>query len=347
MADLPRNLRDVAAASYAGRAGIAYPGGRITINAGNLKADSSNIAVAYSPFTGSLVPIFDGTNFVNEDFTLDGGAILVALDSNAAHTLYHADGNYDLFVFVDNTTSDIRTIRIGSAATWTDAVTRASSGSGFAGGSVSLGSAGGPEGSSSNGVYFNSEEVQLRFGTGANDLFTVNQFMATWVGTVLVLSAEVQDGSRQRHLWNAYNRVPRKLFKTDATDSWNYSTATMRQARADATNQVEVVRGLDHDPVVLSLCAAVISSTATQRSVSVAIGLDDTTTLAADCIAPQIHTTSTQRIHPCAFYSGYPGTGYHVLSWNERGAGTDTQTWLGDSGAPTVIQTGMVGWCMA
>ena len=111
-------------------------------------------------------------------------------------------------------------------------------------------------------------------------------------------------------------------------------------------NQLAFVRGLNEDAVTALARVQVTTSTTTQRSVFIAIGLDSTTALDAGCVSAWASLyAGTPSVHgsPIAHYRGLPGLGYHFLAWLERGAGGDTQSWYGDNGAPTVDQSGMLG----
>lgn len=139
-----------------------------------------------------------------------------------------------------------------------------------------------------------------------------------------------------------YNRAPRTLERLEDTNTWNYSTATWRQANGSALNQFEMVRGLNEDPVQASVLTVATNSTATQRTVRAGLGLDSTTAPTGTKSASVI--TNTLFYFGPAGYVGAPGIGYHYLAWLEQGAGADTQTWYGDNGG-TDFQAGMQGLC--
>jgi hypothetical protein len=215
---------------------------------------------------------------------------------------------YDLFVY-DNT----GTLTLEAVA-WTNDTTRA----------TAL--------AKQDGVYVK---------TGATGRRYVGSFRTTGV------SGQTEDSLQKRLVWNYYNRVARELRRFDSTDSWAYSTASYRQANNSTSNKVEVVIGAQEDVVDLSLLSHTSSSGATLREVQVAIGLDSTTAKATACIAFGQTCSSTARASASAMFRGLPGLGYHYLSWLEHGAGADTQTWYGDAGAPTAVQSGLSGFCFA
>lgn len=151
-----------------------------------------------------------------------------------------------------------------------------------------------------------------------------------------------EDSAAKRFVWNMYNRVQRKLLKQESTDSWTYSTAAFRQTNASAANQVEVVVGSAEDLMELEAGNIVTNSGATNRSVVTGIGISSTTVNSADIISPASCTVNAVGI-PRAKLSRIPSLGYSYYAWLEYGAGADTQTWRGDSGAPTLNQTGIIG----
>lgn len=144
-----------------------------------------------------------------------------------------------------------------------------------------------------------------------------------------IASGQTEDSAANRYLWNYYNRVQRLMLRVESTASWTYSTATSRQARASSLNQLNFILGVAEDAVSANIVARVSNSTATSRIALVVVGLDTTT--GGGPLYSYNGTTSTQYTSEYAFYEGMPSAGRHFLSWNEQGAGVDTQTWYGES----------------
>jgi hypothetical protein len=185
---------------------------------------------------------------------------------------------------------------------------------------------------------------------GTQDSVTVLNSDKTklWLGTIRASGTNTtEDSAAKRFVWNAYNRVLRTMRVIETTDSWNYSTNTIRQARATATNQLAYVVGAAVDSVNAHLEIGLANnSTTTNRTISVGIGVDSTTTIAGGSGGAGT-CNSTFYAAPRAQYDGIPGLGYHFLAWLEVGAGTDTQTWFGDAGAPTLYQSQISGSLLA
>jgi hypothetical protein len=58
------------------------------------------------------------------------------------------------------------------------------------------------------------------------------------------VSGQTEDSAAKRYVWNYYNRVRAPVLKFDSTDSWSYTSTTIRQANGAAANQVDIVVGL-------------------------------------------------------------------------------------------------------
>lgn len=163
-----------------------------------------------------------------------------------------------------------------------------------------------------------------------------------YLGTFRTISTtETEDSAAKRLLWNMYNRVDRKMVKKDTTNSWAYSTATLRQANGSTANQVSLVVGQAEDPVHVAIYSAAANSTTTTRTVFSGIGINSTSVNSAEIF--MFDNCNNAFIgHPQADIRAIPALGYSYYAWLEAGAGADTQTWYGDNGT-TTTQSGMIG----
>lgn len=178
-----------------------------------------------------------------------------------------------------------------------------------------------------NGVLVKSGAVGRRY---------LGSFYATTAG-----NGQTEDSTGKRYLWNYYNRVMRSARNAiETADSWNYTTATWRQANANASNQFEYVQGVSEDALIASVQASYQNSTGAV-SAGVGIGIDSTSVDSSiqktPGLAPQTRMITT------AYYEGYPGVGYHTVVWLERSEATGTTGWAGDNGAPIYTQSGIMG----
>jgi hypothetical protein len=125
------------------------------------------------------------------------------------------------------------------------------------------------------------------------------------------------------------------LAVTDATASWSYNTATWRQARATATNQVDFVVGIADTFAQLQVTGILSNSTAAQGGI-VSVGYDTTSNSTAMPNGPYRQSTIRSAAANAVTSGistnfGYPGIGYHFCSWNEIGTTTGTTTWFSSS----------------
>lgn len=159
------------------------------------------------------------------------------------------------------------------------------------------------------------------------------------VGTIRASGTNVtEDSLAKRFVWNQFNQVPRKMKVAEATDSWNYTTATYRQANANAANQLDYVVG--NSNAYVTAHARCMAFNATGVGVAIGIGVDSTSTNSADYYG---FNASSQPNEITADYGGYPGLGRHILTWLEYSNAAGTTTWYGDAGNPTLYQNGITG----
>jgi hypothetical protein len=167
-----------------------------------------------------------------------------------------------------------------------------------------------------------------------------------YLGTIYTTgTTTTADSSTQRYVWNAYWRVPRRLQKTDTTASWTYASTTIRQARAQTANRVELVAGLAE--AELDLAVAIVSGSDANAAGICGIGEDSTTSH-----APELGGATFP-----AFLSGTPGVigsafarlcktpaiGYHAYNWLENASGATTVTFYGQSTGTDPRKPGLIG----
>jgi hypothetical protein len=163
-------------------------------------------------------------------------------------------------------------------------------------------------------------------------------------------ASQINDSLAKRHVWNMHSRLPRARCATplETTDTWVYTTATIRQANANAANQLDFLRGLDEDGVAARTVAVVRVDSAAGISVFTLIGLDSTTAMATGCYSGTATAyVANFQLHLSAQYSGMPGLGRRVLTWLEYSDAGANTTWAGDNGTPTRIQSGISGEMLA
>jgi hypothetical protein len=261
---------------------VANPQGRLcmtTLTPVPVADVSAGTAVYYTPFTGSQVPIWDGTKFALQQFAE------LTLTMNANHL---ANQLYDIFVWLEGST-----VTIGTGPAWNTAT---------AGAGARGTGAGTTELERKNGVFTNKVAMTTRNGATT---YSVGVNLATYLGTIVMdgsngqISEHVTAGqSRAPGPWNAYNRIERELIARDSTSSWNYSSATVRASNGDANNKVMTLCGL---PVENIFCRftqrmgnAVLGSNSGEMAIH--IGLNDTTVEATGATQSYFQASITSAI---------------------------------------------------
>lgn len=174
---------------------------------------------------------------------------------------------------------------------------------------------------------------------------TGRRYLGSFYGTTAG-NGQTEDSLAKRYLWNYYNRVPKAMRAVDTTNSWNYTTATFRQANANTANQLDMAIGVSEDPVEAIVSAVMVSDQAAATvTATVGIGVDSTSTNSAQILINTNNPGSSVRQTAFAEYVGFPGIGKHILPWLEQSTATGTTTWIGDAGG-TVTQSGIVGTLM-
>lgn len=155
-----------------------------------------------------------------------------------------------------------------------------------------------------------------------------------YLGTLYINSSggQTDDAYTKRNLWNYYHRVRRPLRRLTATASWTYSTATVRQADANAANQLEVVIGVAEVELEANVSVTVANAGATNaETMLVAVGEDSTTTIATGCVFGRVHNPAANtRVQNSARLVTMPAIGRHIYVWLEwSSAGGSATTWYG------------------
>lgn len=169
---------------------------------------------------------------------------------------------------------------------------------------------------------------------------TTRRYIGTFYTTA---TTTTEDSKAKRFLWNYYNRVDRGMQALIATNSWTYTTGTVRQAEGSIANQLDFVVGFSEDCVTAISAVAASNNTEGQKW-RMGIGFDSTSAYHADSLrgdrSQRLPVSGRETAH--ATWSGYPGVGRHYLTMLENGNDSGTTTWLGDDGS-TYQQAGIQG----
>ncbi len=256
-------------------------------------------SIYFTPFKGNQIAVFNGGLWR----LCRSGEMTFALGTLASGT------NYDLFVW-----NNAGTLTLSRGPAWTSNTARGSG-------------AGTTELTLQDGVEVNA--VAISGGPGAKE--------GRWVGTFRTTSTTTTEDSRlKRFVYNGYNQIMRELVVIDTTDSWSYTTNTIRQANGSAANLVEFVSGRASQFIRVRISAVVFLFGNSASAAKVGVGVDSTTTFSG-VVQGGYNSLNAAGLTGGLYssigadYVGQPGLGYHFLSWNEKG-GDGTSTFLGDNG---------------
>lgn len=159
-----------------------------------------------------------------------------------------------------------------------------------------------------------------------------------YLGTIRITSTagQCEDSYTRRFVWNLHNREQRILKVTEAGNSWSYTTTTYRAINNNWQSRAEIVVGLDLAPPYFE---ARIWAVSTGGGVlSLGVGLNSTTTTSTFIM----NLGYNAGVPLQAVFANYTGEGYHYLQLLEYGS--TGGTFYGDFGAPTIRQSGGIGW---
>jgi hypothetical protein len=303
---------------------VAAPQGYLTLTSGTpvIASDvTAATAVYYTPFTGGLVPIYDGTQFNPVSFS----ELTLTLNSN-----HLASTMYDVFVAKSSGVAII-----GTGPAWNSSSMGAGS-RGTGGGTTEL--------ERVSGMWVNKNAITLRNGA---TLYSIGARQATFVGSIYMDGTNGQitchrsiGQSRKWGVSNAWNRVPITLVAADSTASWSYTTATIRAANNSALNCLDIFSCLPEEPFEISYAQIVqveLGSTASAVVATIGIGYNSTTAYSGRYGTVGGHansSTSGTSSVPTADLIQAPITGGSRITALETGAsGASAATFIGTSSA--------------
>lgn len=286
------------------------PQGRLTLASDTpvMTASQAEITtVYYTPYAGNLVPIYDGTNFIPTAFS---EVSQTTADTTKSPAAVAANSVYDIFCWVDSSTP-----RCTRGPAWSTLNVRS------AGTAMTF----------VNGIALNTNAITN--GPGASRGTYVGSICSDASSQINYVFGAASNGGTPSNLcvWNAYNRVATATTVTDNGASYSYATATIRQARLSAGNQIGMLIGLIQDAVSVDYVTVMHTLVNSSTIPSVGIGLNSTTTF-ADAQGAGV-TAGVTGVAGLIMYStmsdhyvGYPGLGVQVFSGNELGSGANAAT---------------------
>lgn len=294
------------------------PGGRLTLETAvpvSTTDQAGKTTVYYTPHRHNRIAIYDGTRWLWRTFS---EMSQLTTDNTKSPAAVANNSNYDVFVWLDSST-----MRATRGPAWT--------------------------GDTARGAGAGTSELELFEGRWVNKVAITNGPAARcglYVGTIRSDgAAAINDTAALRHVWNTYNRVPRAMKVIEATNTWNYTTATFRQANNAAANQLDYVVGLAEDAVQARVLG--LAGNTSDCKLAVGVGVDSTAVNSADLFGGAVQGSVSTLTEPVlAFYDGIPGLGRHYLAWLEYSQAAGTTSWYGDDGG-TAAQAGITGRLLA
>lgn len=222
---------------------------------------TSATSVFYSPDTGNLCPIYNGTNTILQSFAQQ---TLTLVANHLASTIY------DVFAFMN---SGVFTIGTGPAWNNSGAGTGAR---GTGGGTTEL--------QRTNGILTNKNIMTLR--NGATTYSNIAAGQCTYLGSIFIdsvagqITCHVSYGqSRKWGVWSAYNRRPIRLKAGDSTANWTIGTGP-RAANNNSANSLTTFTGLAEEQLDLKMIVHTrmqFSGSAQDSVTEMGIGYNSTT----------------------------------------------------------------------
>lgn len=155
------------------------------------------------------------------------------------------------------------------------------------------------------------------------------------------VAGQTEDSLTKRYVWNYYNRAKRPLRVRITTASWTYASATIRQANATATNQVDIVVGIVEE--TLSIRVGVTADNSSSLQFAVGIGEDVTNAMSSDSINAFGQPSSGLPQYAQAMLDKMPAVGRHFYPWLESSL-SGTSIFYSGAGILTGLSAGISGF---
>jgi hypothetical protein len=268
---------------------------------------AAQTTIYYAPYIGNYVPIYNGTTVVDYSFTASAtdtvGQSLVLGSSWAANTLF------DVYETLVTGTPTLCTVA------WTNSTTRATALARYAGIRTNAATA---TCQVDNSTTTNMIQYQ---GTYLGSFYTNGS-----TGTVDYIFGGSSSGGTAASLgvWNAYNRVVTSTNVTDSGTSYTYATATVRQARASAGNQVSFISGIALDSITVATQMSVSGTSSTIPEYG--YGLDATNAFSGEKFYMDLSSGGFTSIQTGSSGIVAPQIGKHTISLNEESGSANTIT---------------------
>lgn len=309
---------------------VGEPGGRLTLVSATpvmVTDQTAKTTVYYTPYKHNLCRLYNGTHWYVAPFNEMSQTLADATKSPLAAAV---NSIYDMFLWNDEGTG-----RCTRGPTWaTGGGTATTRGAG----------AGSTELEMVDGVLVNKFDITngpaARRGVYVGTIATDGNGANGQLNMMLAPAAAAGGTNNRLDVWNMYSRVYITSICRDSTDSWTYTTATIRAANNSNSNRITAVFGQSEDACRASYRAQALGSS-TNTNAKCGVGRDSTTVFDGFPFNLGTGASADGDSMPSAD-SGQPaGLGQHYFQALEWSQVAGTMTWYGDKGQPTLTQTGI------
>lgn len=293
------------------------PGGRLTLVTGvpvMISSQASKTTIFYTPYNTNLIPIFNGSAFVPTAFAELSNLTTASSVGSAGPAAVTTNKNYDLFVW-----SNAGTPTLTRGGPWNSDTVRSSTTENDL--------------QRVSGILTNKNTITNGPGAG----------LGTYVGTVrsdgssqinwIVGAAAAGGTAAVLGVWNMHNRVDCRGQISDSTDSWSYTSTTVRGANASSTLRVSFVMGQQED--FLDAKYYWRASTTGGGAGAAYVLLNSTNSTAAAVGVGPFNASSNATAQTAGGSAQL--LGFNFLQAAEAGDGANATTYYGDNG--TVVQS--------
>lgn len=339
--------------------GAVSPGtceGRLTLTSGSPVPStdvSAGTTLYFTPYTGSLISLYDGTSWGARTFTEISASISSLTTGPAARTgnvtigsatVSNLSATSDLYVGMPITGTAfasgtyITSIVNSSSITVSNNSGTTATGQTFTfyygnydifvydnAGTLTLEATGWSANSATPPATPRATNITLQDGVYVKSGATTRRYL----GSIHVLtSTTMADSLTKRHLWNYYNRVPRTVQVRDTSGSWSYAgSATWRAFNGNAANNISIMSG-SLEESYLELVMGHFSSCSS--GVSYAAGLCVNATNAASAWGYGSYNV-TDLVGRTVFLNGPQALGWHTYFMVEFSQGGTATVYGGGS----------------
>jgi hypothetical protein len=189
-------------------------------------------------------------------------------------------------------------------------------------------------------VWTNSTTRATALTTQDGVLVKTGATTRRYIGTFFTTAATTTEDSMARRLvWNQNNRVRRPMRVLESTNSWTYTTETLRQVNAATANQLDLVVGVA-GPMLEAATLAIASNSTAGKAGQTGIGEDSTSAMMTGVVGRYWALPSTN-IQLASVVRHCPAAGRHYYVWLEYAEASGTATWRGFVSG--LMQTGIFG----